>query len=66
VRRCGLDSSGLGQGPVAGSCEHGNEPSDPIKCWNSLTSCVTVSLSGRTLFHGVSTGKSCVLLRHCL
>jgi hypothetical protein len=23
----GLDSSGSGQGPVAGSCEHGNEPS---------------------------------------
>jgi hypothetical protein len=22
----GLDSSGLGEGPVAGSCEHGNEP----------------------------------------
>jgi hypothetical protein len=22
-----LDSSGSGQGPVAGSCEHGNEPS---------------------------------------
>jgi hypothetical protein len=31
VRRCGLDSSGLGQGPVAGSCEDGNEPSGSIK-----------------------------------
>jgi hypothetical protein len=26
VERCGLDSSGSVQGPVAGSCEHGNEP----------------------------------------
>jgi hypothetical protein len=25
VGRCGLDSSGSGQGPVASSCEHGNE-----------------------------------------
>jgi hypothetical protein len=26
VGRCGLDASGSGQGPVASSCEHGNEP----------------------------------------
>jgi hypothetical protein len=25
--RCGLDSSASGYGPVAGSCEHDNEPS---------------------------------------
>jgi hypothetical protein len=31
VRGCGLDSSGSGQGPVAGSCEQGNEPSGSIK-----------------------------------
>jgi hypothetical protein len=29
--RCGLDSSGSRQGPVAGCCEHGNEPSGSIK-----------------------------------
>jgi hypothetical protein len=29
---CILDSSGSGQGPFAGSCEHGNEPSVSIKC----------------------------------
>jgi hypothetical protein len=23
VRKCGLDSSGSGEGPVAGCCEHG-------------------------------------------
>lgn len=26
---CGLDSSGLGKGPVVGSFEHSNEPLDP-------------------------------------
>jgi hypothetical protein len=31
VGDCGLDLSGLGWGPVAGSCEHGNEPSGPTK-----------------------------------
>jgi hypothetical protein len=31
VGRHGLDSSGSGQGPVAGSCEHSNEPSGSIK-----------------------------------
>jgi hypothetical protein len=25
-----------GQGPVEGSCEHGNEPSGSIKCWEIL------------------------------
>jgi hypothetical protein len=25
VERCGLDSSGSGQGPMAGSCKQGNE-----------------------------------------
>jgi hypothetical protein len=28
VGRCGLDSSGLEQGPVAGPCEHANKPSE--------------------------------------
>jgi hypothetical protein len=28
---CGFDSSGLGQGPVTGSCEHGNKPSGSKK-----------------------------------
>jgi hypothetical protein len=32
----GLDRSGLGQGPVKGSCEQGNEPSGYIKCWEVL------------------------------
>jgi hypothetical protein len=30
-RRSELDSAGLGQGPVAGFCEHGDEPSGYIK-----------------------------------
>jgi hypothetical protein len=28
----GLDSSGSGQKPMAGSSEHGKEPSNAIKC----------------------------------
>jgi len=31
VGRCGLDASGSGYGPVADSCEHGNELSGFIK-----------------------------------
>jgi hypothetical protein len=30
VRRRGLDSSGSGHGPEAGSCEHGKEPSGSL------------------------------------
>jgi hypothetical protein len=29
----GLDLSGCGYEPVESSCEHGNEPSAFIKCW---------------------------------
>jgi hypothetical protein len=29
----GLDRSGSGQGRVEGSCEHGDEPSGSLKCW---------------------------------
>jgi len=31
IGSCRLDSSGSGQGPVAGTCEHGNEPSGSIR-----------------------------------
>jgi hypothetical protein len=31
VGGCGLDSSGSGQGPMAGSCEHDSEPSGCMK-----------------------------------
>jgi hypothetical protein len=31
VGRWGLDASGSGQGPVAGSCEHNNKPLGSIK-----------------------------------
>jgi hypothetical protein len=31
VVRCGLDSSGLRYGPMAASCEHGNEHSGSVK-----------------------------------
>jgi hypothetical protein len=32
----GLDWSGSGDGPVEGSCEHGNELSGSIRCWEFL------------------------------
>jgi hypothetical protein len=32
MRRCGLDATGSGQGPMADSCKHGNEPSGSIQC----------------------------------
>jgi hypothetical protein len=31
VRSCGLNTSGSGEGPVAGFCEHGNEPPGSMK-----------------------------------
>jgi hypothetical protein len=31
-----VDRSGSGQRQVEGSYEHGNEPSDSIKCWEVL------------------------------
>jgi hypothetical protein len=45
--------SGSGEGPVAGSCEHGNEYSGFINGGDFLTSRMTVSFS-RNLHHGVS------------
>jgi hypothetical protein len=32
----GLDRSGSGYGQVEGSCEHDDEPSDSLKCWEVL------------------------------
>jgi hypothetical protein len=32
----GLDRSGSGEGPGEGYCEHGNESSGSIKCWEVL------------------------------
>jgi hypothetical protein len=31
-----IDRTGSGYGGVEGSCEHGNEPSGSIKCWEVL------------------------------
>jgi hypothetical protein len=31
--KCGLNSSGLGWGRVAGCSEHGNEPWGSVSCW---------------------------------
>lgn len=50
---CEPYSRGLGQGPVTGSCEKGNEISGYVKAENYLTSLSIIRLSG-TLFHLVS------------
>jgi len=50
----GLDAPGSGWEPVAGSCEHSNEPSGSIKGQTFLTSWATVGFSSRTLFQSVS------------
>jgi hypothetical protein len=37
LREIGLDGRDwIDLGPVEGSCEHGNEPSSSIKCWEVL------------------------------
>jgi hypothetical protein len=50
---CGLDSSGLGQKPVAGSCECDSECRVPQKAGNFFTNSTTISFPRRTLHHGV-------------
>jgi hypothetical protein len=41
-------------GPVAGSYEYSNEPPGSIKVGNFSTTCVTLSISERTLVHEIS------------
>jgi hypothetical protein len=36
VGKCGQDESGSGYGPLAGSCEHGNEFLGSVKCGEFL------------------------------
>jgi hypothetical protein len=50
----GEDSSGSGQRPVAGSCEHCKEHAGSMKCLSFLNSWGIVGFS-RTLLHGVSS-----------
>ena len=52
MRGYGLDSSGTGQGQVAGFCEHGNRALGPIECGNFLIARGTVRFSQRPLLHG--------------
>jgi hypothetical protein len=46
--------SGLGSGPVEGFCEHGNEPSGSIKCWEA-----PVQLGASQ--EGLSSMKLCII-----
>jgi hypothetical protein len=50
--KCELNACGSEQGPVAGSCEHGNDPSGSIK-GKEFLDWATVSFS-RTLLHVIS------------
>jgi hypothetical protein len=52
--RCGLDASHSGQGPVAGSCEHGNEPSGCVKGGGISLLAEWLSVSQEGLLCGVS------------
>jgi hypothetical protein len=49
---------------MVGFCEHGNEPSVPIKKAGCLTSCVTISFPKNILHHGVSIHRVFVLFVH--
>jgi len=53
ISQYGLDSSGTGLGPVAGSCDHGNKVQVPLQVGNFLTIWVTMNFS-MTLLHEVS------------
>jgi hypothetical protein len=49
-----IDSSGLGQGPVAGCCEHGNEPSYSVKSKKKiLITLVYIGIATKALVHRV-------------
>lgn len=54
VRICGLDISGLGQGPVVCCCEHGSELSGSTKVENFLIRRVTHSFLKMILLSGVT------------
>jgi hypothetical protein len=51
---CGLDSSGSGKGPVARSCEHGNEPSGSVKVEGFPECPRTTGFARKAQLHGVS------------
>jgi hypothetical protein len=54
MRDCGLDSPDLRCGPVAGSCEDGNEPAGSLIGGGVLTSSVTIYFSRSTLIYDVN------------
>jgi len=54
VGRRGLYASGSGYGPVVGCCDHGYEPSGPIKDDEFPDELNDCQLFKRTLLYGVS------------
>jgi hypothetical protein len=53
VGKCGLELPASEQEPLTGCCEHGNEPSGPMKVGEFLDQ-LTVSFSRMAVLHGVS------------
>jgi hypothetical protein len=50
----GLDWSGSGYINVESSCEHGNEPSGSIKCWETIECLHNLWLSSGAQLHIIS------------
>jgi hypothetical protein len=56
--KCGLDSSGSKQGPMAGCSKHGNETPEPMKdgrIRELLINLKTIIIYSMTLFHGTTS-----------
>jgi hypothetical protein len=62
LRGCGLDSSGSVEGPMAGSCEYGNEHSVSIKGGEFLDLLSVLLAFQKRLLNGVSYWGSCIKL----
>jgi hypothetical protein len=56
MRGCGLDSCGLGQVLVSGSCEHGNKPSGSIK-YREVLDRLSIRFLRETQIHAVSHSR---------
>jgi hypothetical protein len=54
VLGCGLDSADTGEGPVAGPCEHDNEPSRAIKVEILLAERLSTSKKDSALWKNVN------------
>jgi hypothetical protein len=56
---CGLESTGTGQGPVAGCCECGDEPSG--SCATELVSLLIMFAGRIKVYGGPQFGETCLI-----